>query len=173
MIPLAGEEEAVFAVENKSVALPGRDIKIWIYRPNDQQHLPAVLYFHGGGFYKGSLDSHDRSLRQLANLSGIVVIAVDYRLAPEYRFPNGFNDCLDITKWVFNQAAALRINNHRIAVAGDSGGGTLATLVAAKVPNLVCQVLIYPATDPSFSTPSWKELADGPGWAIPKSYSGK
>jgi acetyl esterase len=162
LAPLAGKAEAVFAVDNKTIAFPDRQINIRIYRSSDQNGLPAVVYFHGGGFFKGSLESHDRPLRQLANLSGAVIISVDYRLAPEYPFPHGLNDCIDTTAWVIDHAAELRIDPNRIAVAGDSAGGTLATCVAGRLKTLVCQVLIYPATDSSLSTPSWKAFAEGP-----------
>jgi acetyl esterase len=160
--PLAGEQEAVFAVEDHTIGFPDRKINIRIYRPNDKKVLPAVVYFHGGGFYSGSLETHDRPLRQLTNKAGVVIISVDYRLAPEYPFPHGLNDCIDTTEWIMNHAEELGIDGHCIAVAGDSAGGTLATAVAGKLPNILCQVLIYPATDPSLTTPSWKEFAEGP-----------
>jgi acetyl esterase len=162
LIPLAGEQEAVFAVEDKTIEFTDRNINIRIYRPNNEKALPAVVYFHRGGFFKGSIESHDRPLRQLTNLSGVVVISVDYRLAPEYPFPHGLNDCIDTTEWIMNHATELGINSHRIAVAGDSAGGTLATAVAGKVNNILCQVLIYPATDSSLATPSWLAFAEGP-----------
>lgn len=162
LAPLAGEEEAVFAVENEIIALNGRAINIRIYRPCDKKALPALVFFHGGGFFKGSLDSHDRPLRQLANLSGVVIISVDYRLAPEYPFPHGLNDCVEATQWIMQHAAALDIDKQRIAVAGDSAGGTLATIVAGKLKQLVCQVLIYPLTSYTFDTPSWQAFAEGP-----------
>lgn len=160
--PLAGEPEAVFAINNSSIELPGRTIPIRTYRPSDTKALPAVVYFHGGGFFKGSLETHDRPLRQLANLSGVAVISVDYRLAPEFPFPHGLQDCMDTTEWIINHATTLGINSRRIAVAGDSAGGTLATAVAAKLKNIVCQVLIYPLTDFEYNTPSWSTFADGP-----------
>ena len=159
---LAGEPEAVFAVENSVIEFPDRKIKIRMYRPGDKKELPAVVYFHGGGFFKGSLETHDRPLRQLANLSEAIVISVDYRLAPEYPFPNGLNDCIDVTEWIMNHATALGINSHRIAVAGDSAGGALATAVAGRLNKIVCQVLIYPVTDSSFTTSSWAAFAEGP-----------
>jgi acetyl esterase len=162
LIPLAGEEEAVFAVEDKTIEFTDRKINIRIYRPDNKKALPAVVFFHGGGFFKGSLESHDRPLRQLANLSGVVVISVDYRLAPEYRFPHGLNDCIDTTEWIMNHATELGIDGNRIAVAGDSAGGTLATAVAQKLKNVLCQVLIYPAIDPSLASASWSQFAEGP-----------
>jgi acetyl esterase len=162
LIPLAGEAESVYKVENKNIALPGRTIDIRIYRPLNKRTSPAVVYFHGGGFFKGSIESHDRPLRQLANLSGAVIISVDYRLAPEFRFPHGLNDCIDTTQWVIDHAADLGIDKRKITVAGDSAGGTLATAVAGKLDNILCQVLIYPATDSSLATPSWTAFAEGP-----------
>lgn len=162
LVPLAGEQETVYAVEDKIIEFPDRKINVRIYRPSNEKALPAVVFFHGGGFFKGSIDSHDRPLRQLANLSGAVVISVDYRLAPEYPFPHGLNDCIDTTEWISNHAAELGINSHRMAVAGDSAGGTLATGVAGKLNNIKCQVLIYPATDSSLATQSWTAFAEGP-----------
>jgi len=162
LAPLAGEPEAVFAVEDKTIEFPDRNINIRIYRPNGEKGLPAVVFFHGGGFFKGSLESHDRPLRQLANLSGVVIISVDYRLAPEYQFPHGVNDCIDATEWIISHAEELGIDGQSIAVAGDSAGGTLATAVAGKVKNILCQVLIYPATDSSLATSSWSTFAEGP-----------
>src|SRR4051794_958626 len=112
LIPLAGEQEAVFAVEDRIIGFPDRKINIRIYRPDDKKALPAVVYFHGGGFSRGSLETHDRPLRQLTNIAGVVIISVDYRLAPEYRFPHGLNDCIDTTEWIMNHAEELGINSH-------------------------------------------------------------
>jgi acetyl esterase len=162
LIPLAGDQEPVFAVEDKTIKFTDRKINIRIYRPGNKKALPAVVYFHGGGFFKGSLETHDRPLRQLANLSGVVIISVDYRLAPEYPFPHGLNDCVDTTAWIIKHAAELGINSDYIAVAGDSAGGTLAATVAGKLDNILCQVLIYPLTDASFTSPSWSLFAAGP-----------
>ncbi len=162
LVPLAGEQEKVFSVENKTIEFTDRAINIRIYRPDDKEVLPVLVFFHGGGFFKGSLESHDRPLRQLTNLSGVVIISVDYRLAPEYPFPHGLNDCIDTTRWVMQHAAELGVDSSCIAVAGDSAGGALATAVAGRLKNLVCQVLIYPATDSSLNTPSWSAFAEGP-----------
>ena len=162
LIPLAGEEETVYAVEDRRIAFSDRNLRIRIYRPSNKKALPAVAFFHGGGFFKGSLETHDRPLRQLANLSGVVIISVDYRLAPEYPFPHGLNDCIDTTQWIINHAAELDIDSHKIAVAGDSAGGSLAIGVAGKLKGILCQVLIYPATDPSLTTLSWAAFAEGP-----------
>lgn len=157
-IPLAGEEEAVYAIENHT--------NFRIYRPAATPSLPAVIYFHGGWFMAGSLETHDRPLRQLANQSGAIIISVDYKLAPEHPFPYGLNDCIDATRYIIEHAAELSIDPHRIAVAGDSAGGALATIVAGKFPALKCQVLIYPVTDSSLNTPSWQEFAEGPNLTL-------
>jgi acetyl esterase len=159
LAPLAGPEEPVWLVEDKTI---DSHIKVRIYRPSNTPILPAVVFFHGGGFNSGSLISHDRPLRQLANLSGVVVIAVDYRLAPENPFPVGLNDCMEATEWVIRNASLLGIDPNRVAVAGDSAGGTLATGVAGKIPGIKSQILIYPATNLCLNTTSWKQFADGP-----------
>ncbi|SFW27354.1 alpha/beta hydrolase [Chitinophaga sancti] len=159
LAPLAGQVEAVWQVDD---TMTDTQIKLRIYRPADTPILPAVVFFHGGGFNSGSLVSHDRPLRQLANSSGVIIIAVDYRLAPEYPFPGGLNDCMAATRWVFDHATELGIEPLRIGVAGDSAGGTLATAVGGKIPGLKCQVLIYPAIDPALDTGSWKAFANGP-----------
>ncbi|HTJ11254.1 MAG TPA: alpha/beta hydrolase [Dinghuibacter sp.] len=158
--PLAGEPEKIFNITNQTIEFPDRKVNLRIYRPSGQKSLAALIYFHGGGFFKGSLETHDRPLRQLANASGVVVISVDYRLAPEYPCPHGLNDCIDATEWIMNHAGALNIGD--VSVAGDSAGGALAIAVAGKVKGIKTQVLIYPLIDPSFATPSWKEFADGP-----------
>lgn len=170
-IPMAGEAEEVFAIEERSVPSTDGNVNIRIYRPSGHPLLPAILYFHGGWFHAGSLDTHDRPLRTLARLSGAVVISIDYRLAPEYPFPHGLNDCLLALTWVVDQALFLGIDASRIALIGDSAGGALAAVVARKAVkvlgiNIRCQVLIYPVTDSSLSTPSWEKFADGPNLTL-------
>lgn len=171
-IPMAGEPEEVFSIEEQAISSSdGSTFNIRIYRPSGQPSLPAVLYFHGGWFNAGSLETHDRPLRTLARLSRSVVISVDYRLAPEYPFPIGLNDCCTALEWVVDQAAVLGIDVANIALMGDSAGGALATVVARKATavmgiNIRCQVLIYPVTDSSLSTVSWKQFADGPNLTL-------
>lgn len=159
LVPLAGEEEAVWLVEDR---VTDTQVKVRIYRPVAEGVLPVLVFFHGGGFNSGGLLSHDRPLRQLANLSGAVVVAVDYRLAPEYPFPCGLNDCVAATGWVMRSGGLLGIDPGRVGVAGDSAGGTLAAGVAGRVEGLRCQVLIYPAIDPAQDTESWRKFAEGP-----------
>ncbi len=133
--------------------------------------LPAIVYFHGGWFNAGNLETHDRPLRSLANLSGAAVISVDYRLAPEYPFPHGFNDCYEALEWIAGNPKLLNIDVTRIALAGDSAGGALATATTARAlrsngPRICCQALIYPVTDSSLKTSSWEEFADGPNLTL-------
>ncbi|MFK0311185.1 alpha/beta hydrolase [Pseudomonas sp. NPDC090233] len=123
---------------------------------------PAVLYFHGGGYVVGSLDSHDALCRTLAARSGCVVVSVAYRLAPQWRFPVAANDALDAWQWLLAEGAAFGIDAGRLAVAGDSVGGSLATVVANHAdvsPRL--QVMIYPVTDASRWHDSVQRYASG------------
>ncbi|MBA5709458.1 alpha/beta hydrolase [Pseudomonas fulva] len=123
---------------------------------------PGVLYFHGGGYVVGSLDSHDALCRTLAALSGCVVLSVAYRLAPQWRFPTAAQDALDAWQWLQDQGPGIGIDAGRLAVAGDSVGGSLATVVAnhaAMAPRL--QVMIYPVTDASRWHDSVQRYATG------------
>lgn len=167
MIPLAGERETSLEVED--LEIPGSEsrISIRIYRPCNKLHQPAVLFIHGGWFFMGSLNTHDTVLRKLAKLSQAVIIAVGYRLAPEYPFPNGLNDCYDTLKLIINNAQQLGIDATRLAIAGDSAGGALAaTITRLTVENnlqgILCQALIYPVTAVSLTTQSWSDFKDGP-----------
>jgi acetyl esterase len=142
------------------------DIPIRTYRPaqSDATPAPALVYFHGGGWVIGDLDTHDGVCRDLADQSGYVVISVDYRLAPEAPFPAAVNDCIAAFGWVAEQAHELGINPEKIAVGGDSAGGCLAAVVslhlrdarrvAATVPVPCFQLLIYPVTDKRAVAPS-------------------
>ena len=121
--------------------------------------LPALVFFHGGGWTIGDLDTHDMLCRQLANGARCAVFSVEYRLAPESPFPAAVDDCIAATEFVFENAEALKIDPARIAVGGDSAGGNLAAVVAlhardAGGPTLCFQLLIYPATDQRLETES-------------------
>jgi acetyl esterase len=118
------------------------------YRPSKDDVLPALVFFHGGGWTIGDLDTHDTLCRELAKGANCAVFSVEYRLAPESPFPAAVEDCIAATAYVHREAAALRIDPSRIAVGGDSAGGNLAAVVALDAPKKVCfQLLIYPATD--------------------------
>lgn len=127
---------------------------------------PALVYFHGGGWVIGNLDTHDSLCRHLANAAGCVVVAVDYRLAPEHKFPAAVEDCFAATSWVAREAAALGIDGERLAVGGDSAGGNLAAVVALLArdrgaPQLSCQVLLYPAVECGMIHASHERFAEG------------
>jgi acetyl esterase len=148
-------EVRLLAFENYSMRL---------YRPAANETLPALVYFHGGGWTIGDLDTHDVLCRQLAVGARCVVFSVDYRLAPEYPFPAAVDDCFAATRYVAENAAKLQI--HGIAVGGDSAGGNLAATVAllardAGGPGLAFQLLIYPATDQRMGTPSHERNGQG------------
>ncbi len=155
----------VGSVEDLVVDGSETGIAVRVYRPENPGR-GALAYFHGGGWVIGDLQSHDETCRILCARSGCTVVAVDYRLAPESRFPGALVDCYDATRWLAGQAAALGIDPTRIAVGGDSAGGNLAAAVALKArdeagPGIACQLLIYPVTDAAFDTPSYEANADG------------
>jgi acetyl esterase len=161
------EPEPVFQVEDYLIDEYQETVPVRIYRPSAKKDLPVTLFFHGGWFIIGDLESHDSLARSLANASGSVVIAVDYRLAPEHPFPAAIDDAYHALVWVSKNGKSLGVNAGRIAVAGDSAGGNIAAVVARKakengLTQVRYQVLIYPVTDSSFSTKSWEEFADGP-----------
>lgn len=142
------------------------DIPIRIYKPLVPTGKGALVYFHGGGWVLGSLDSHDTVCRRLSGGAGITVISVDYRLAPETPFPGGLQDCYTATRWVANNADQLDIDPLCIAVGGDSAGGNLAAAVAMLArdeswPTIRFQLLIYPVTDAKFDTASYRDNATG------------
>lgn len=117
-IPLAGAVEEVKAIEDHTVSSVTPEIPLRLYRPQveeDVDFLPALVYFHGGGYVSGSFDTHDRPLRSLANASGCVVVAVEYRLAPEYPFPAALEECFAAVQWVIQEAGELRINASKVA----------------------------------------------------------
>jgi acetyl esterase len=143
-------------------------IPLRLYRPPGASTapLPVLVYFHGGGWTIGDLDTHDVLCRQLCAGAGIAVVAVDYRLAPEHRFPAAVDDCLAATRWVREQSAALGIDATRLAVGGDSAGGNLAAVVSlllrdAAEPLPALQLLIYPSTDMRAQTASHRDNAQG------------
>jgi acetyl esterase len=160
-------QENLFQIRDEMIKVSGDgEIVLRIYRPIEGKVLPLLLYFHGGGFVVGDLESHDSTCRRLAKQNECVVVAVDYRLAPEYPFPIPCEDCYEATVWAVKNANSLGVNPERVAVMGDSAGGNLATVVAMmardrKGPIISCQVLIYPTTDASKSMPSIESLKDG------------
>jgi acetyl esterase len=161
-----GEPEPVGEVMDRAVPGSFGDIPIRIYTPEVDGPYPALVYYHGGGWVIGNLDSHDGICRSLTNLAKCAVISVDYRLAPEHPFPAAVEDSYVAAQWIFEHAAELNIDPSRIAVGGDSAGGNLAAVVAflAKergTPKLIHQLLIYPITSLSFDTVSYAKNGEG------------
>jgi acetyl esterase len=133
-----------------------------LYRPNDRKDLGLLVFYHGGGWVLGSMNTHDDVCRKLALAMGHAVMSVDYRLAPEFAFPEPLNDCIVALRWAHANAAQLGIDATRIAVGGDSAGGNLAAVVANLQPvPLKFQMLIYPVTDATRSSQSYKDNGEG------------
>jgi acetyl esterase len=154
-------------IEDRSLPGPAGDIPVRVFTPAGDGPFPVVVYFHGGGFVLGDLDTHEAGCRLLSKLSGAIVVSVDYRLAPEHKFPAAVEDCLAATRWAGEHAAELNGDPERLAVAGDSAGGNLATVVALRIrdeggPKLSGQLLIYPVADHyDPGTPSYTSNAEG------------
>ncbi|MFC7474462.1 alpha/beta hydrolase [Dankookia sp. GCM10030260] len=154
----------VARVEEREIAGPdGAPLKLRVYTPPGQGPFPLLVFYHGSGFVLCSLDTHDGICRNLSAGAGCVVVSVDYRLAPEHRFPAGLEDCLSATRWCAENAAALGADAARLVVGGDSAGGNLAAVVALRLrdeggPRPVGQMLLYPVTD--WHTPGWPSYAE-------------
>lgn len=158
--------EQVKRVEDRTISANGANIPIRIYTPDGKAPLPILVYLHGGGWVIGDVESYDPACRTLANGAGCVVVSVDYRLAPEHKFPTGPEDCYAALKWVAENAASLGGDPSRIAVGGDSAGGNLSAVVAQMArdrggPSLKYQLLIYPVTDHRLDTQSYRANAEG------------
>ena len=164
-IDLQGEPEEI-AAEERSIPGPAGEIPVRVYTPAGEGPKPVIVYFHGGGWVIGELDTVDNPLRRIANRTDAVIVSVDYRLAPEHRYPAAFDDCYAATAWVAEHAAELGGDPERVAVCGDSAGGNLAAAVAIAArdrqsPRLAAQLLIYPVTDFDFTTESYEQNGDG------------
>ncbi len=165
---LGGEPEDVASVDHHFVPGPTADVPAWIYRPSGSSAgpLPGLIYFHGSGWVVGNIAVCDFLSRALANRTGCVVIAVNYQKAPEHKFPVPFDDCYAATRWVFDNASSLGLDAGRIGVIGDSAGGNLAAAVTLRArdengPRLAFQVLVYPAIQYGWDTPSSHANAEG------------
>jgi acetyl esterase len=161
-----GPGPEVVSVVNHSVPVAGGTITTRVYSPAPANALPALVFYHGGGWVIGDLYTHDAICRTLANAAGCVVASVDYRLAPEFKYPVAAEDSYAGLQWVVARAREIGVDPRRIAVGGDSAGGNLAAAVALMArdrrgPAIGLQVLIYPVTDHGFDTPSYRENADG------------
>jgi len=166
---LAPAPPEVAKVEDLQADGPAGAIPVRLYRAlgaAPEERLPVLVYFHGGGWTIGDLDTHDVVCRELANLARSAVVSVGYRLAPEHKFPAAVDDALAATRWVARMADPLGLDGARVAVGGDSGGGNLAAVAALALrdaggPPLAAQVLLYPATDLAADAPSHLKFAEG------------
>ena len=153
---------------DRQIPGPAGPLPVRIYTPSGRAPFPVLVYFHGGGWVIGDLDTHDPVCRRLANAAGCVVVSVDYRLAPEHKFPAAVEDAFAAVRWVAANAADLDGDGTRLAVAGDSAGGNLAAVVSLKArdegePRILHQLLVYPVINHSFDTRSYRENAEGYG----------
>ena len=153
---------------DSSYDLKAGGVPIRVYDPEGAGPVPILLYFHGGGWVVGNLDSHDDLCRSLCKRAGVVVVSVDYRLAPETRFPGALQDASTVLRWLATNAASIGGDPGRIAVGGDSAGGNLAAALALRTrdrggPSIAFQLLIYPVTVRDFDTPSYRRYAAGYG----------
>jgi len=169
LLSFAGQPEAVAAVANLTVPGPGGALGVRLYTPAGAPTgaiLPGLIYFHGGGLVAGTLDTHDPVCRSLANASGCRLLAVDYRLAPEHRFPAAVTDGCAATQWIAAHAGELGVDPHRLGISGDSAGATLAAVVcqvvsaAGRVP-LAFQLLLCPIMDFAAESDSRRSFARG------------
>lgn len=164
------DADAPMDIETRNISIPvdGRTIRARLYIPANASGVSAgVIFFHGGGFVFGDLDSHDGACRRLCRSSGVRILAVDYRLAPEHRMPAAHDDAEAAVRWVFNHAAQLGFDRERIGLCGDSAGALLAASTAFvlrsdPICRIKSQTLIYPVLMFSGSTPSRKKFSAGP-----------
>ena len=161
-----GDPPEPHSIENMDI--PGKDGKIaaWAYRPSESKNLPTLVFFHGGGFVIGSLKSHDTVCRSLCIEAQCLVISIDYRLAPENKYPAALDDAWTATNWIANNIESLGGDANHLVVAGDSAGGCLAAAVSLLAkesgsPDICKQILVYPCTDMSARFDSHREFGDG------------
>ncbi len=160
------QSEPVGKVEDLTIPGPGGDIPVRVYAPEGEGPFPVLVYFHGGGFVLCDIDTYDSICRALTNAAGCITVSIDYRLAPEHKFPAAVDDCYAAAEWVALNAEAMGGDPSRIAVGGDSAGGNLAAVVALisgerGTPPLSFQLLIYPTTDFALDTPSRRQYSEG------------
>jgi acetyl esterase len=159
-------EVPIGSVTDRTVPGPAGAIPVRIYTPASNGTGAGLAYFHGGGFVIGDLGTHDGTCRALANASGCTIVSIDYRLAPENKYPAAAEDCYAGLRWLAEHGSEIGVDTQRLAVAGDSAGGNLAAVVALlarerRGPALRMQLLIYPVTDHRFDTASYRDNGEG------------
>ncbi|WP_255507932.1 alpha/beta hydrolase [Lysinibacillus sp. BW-2-10] len=167
-VPENVEVPPVAKVEDRQIPVDGGEITARIYTPSGQGPFPLFVYYHGGGWVLGNLETSDAGCRLLAEKTGRVVVSVDYRLAPEFKFPVPVEDSYNALCWARDNASQLNAIAEDIVVGGDSAGGNLATVMAIlsndnNGPTITAQALIYPVTNLDFTSPSYEKFADGYG----------
>jgi acetyl esterase len=159
-----GEPEPVYEIADLKITGPGGELPLRLYRPTGERPLPALLYFFGGGWVLGTIDTADGVSRSLANSAGALVAVVGYRLAPEHPFPAAIDDCYAAVRWVAGHSGEIGADPARLAVGGDSAGGNLAAAVALRArtegPALAGQLLVYPNTDQTADDESMRAADD-------------
>ena len=163
---LDGRAKKVGKITDLSVQGRNGVIPIRLYSPTQTKDAPVIVYFHGGGFVIGNLETHDKTCRRLCHDNNSFVVSVDYRLAPEHKFPAAPEDCYDATKWASENISQYGGNPDKLVVMGDSAGGNLATVTAIQArdlngPKIAAQVLIYPTVDGHMKSPSIEENGTG------------
>lgn len=167
-VEFAGIPEKIYSIQDRYIPGPTADLHVRIYRPNDQENLPTLVYFHGGGWVLSFLDNYDAKLSSIAKKSGSIVVAVNYEKAPEHPYPIPFDDCYATYLWVHQNARILGINPNKIGIGGDSAGANLASAIAlknrdSKGPHMAYQLLLYPCNERDFDTASYLQYASGYG----------
>ncbi len=157
----------VGGVEDRVIGVDGRDVPVRVYRPERPAGPGAAVFFHGGGWVFGDLQSHDGMCRSITRRSGITTVAVDYRRAPEHPFPAAVDDAAGVVRWLAARGGEIGVAAPPLAVAGDSSGGNIAAAVSLALRDeghspVAFQALLYPATDPAMSTGSYRRNADDP-----------
>ncbi|MEI4769936.1 alpha/beta hydrolase [Psychrobacillus sp. FJAT-51614] len=166
------QREQVYQVEDKKISTPDEELTIRIYTPKEADAYPVLMYFHGGAFFSGNLESHDDVARSLCAASGYKVIAVDFRLAPEHPFPAALEDSYNVTKWVTEHKDELKWDGKNLALSGDSSGGNLVAAVSLmardkKEFTITKQILFYPSLDLDFSEFRYPSLVEnGTGYFV-------
>jgi acetyl esterase len=161
----AGSPEPVAQITDRHIPGPAGDLPIRLYQPEGEGPFPALIYFFGGGWTLGTIDTSDGICRSLCNAVPCMVISIGYRLAPEHKFPAAVQDCYAATLWIATHAREINADASRLAIGGDSAGGNLTAAVTLLArdqggPPLICQLLVYPSTDYLSDTPSLYENVD-------------